>query len=65
MNRNLPLTRVSYRHAVVSAKSIEAKWLMKHEDVVGVVPIGDAPTTSEWSTILLPIEVRLILDIWW
>ena len=27
-------------------------------------PTGDAPTASEWSTILLPAEVRLILDVW-
>ena len=26
--------------------------------------IGDAPTTSEWSIILLPIKVRLILETW-
>ena len=25
---------------------------------------GDAPTTSEWSTILLPSKVRLILETW-
>ena len=29
------------------------------------MPTGDAPlTTSEWSTILLPTQVRLILDAW-
>ena len=28
------------------------------------VPTGNAPTTSEWSTILLPKE-HLILEIWW
>ena len=32
--------------------------------VVGAAPTGDAPTTSEWSTILLPIQVPLILEIW-
>ena len=26
--------------------------------------IGDAPTTSEWSTILLLSKVRLILEVW-
>ena len=46
--------------AVVSAKSIEAKCLIMNEDVVGAAPIGDAPTTSEWSKILLPVKVRLI-----
>ena len=32
------------------------------EDVVGAAPTGDAPTTSEWSTILLLAKVRLILE---
>ena len=27
-------------------------------------PTGDAPTTSEWSTISLPTKLRLILEIW-
>ena len=27
---------------------------VENEDVVGAAPTGDAPTTSEWSTILLP-----------
>ena len=38
--------------------------LSENEDVVGAAPTGDAPTTSEWSTILLPYEVRLILETW-
>ena len=33
------------------------------EDVVGAAPTGDAPTTSEWSTILLHTKVRLILEV--
>ena len=33
-------------------------------DVAGAAPRGDAPTTSEWSTILLPIKVHLILETW-
>ena len=28
------------------------------------MPTGDAPTTSEWSTILLPTKVRIILETW-
>ena len=32
--------------------------------MVGAAPTGDAPNTSEWSTILLPIKVPLILEIW-
>ena len=31
-----------------------------HSDVVGA-----APTTSEWSTILLPTKVQLILEVLW
>ena len=31
---------------------------VENEDVVGAVPTGDAPTTSVWSTILLPIYER-------
>ena len=37
---------------------------MENEDVVGAAPTGDAPTTSEWSTILLPTKVQLILETW-
>ena len=39
-------------------------YLVENEDVVGAAPTGDAPTTSEWSTILLPTKVRLILENW-
>ena len=45
----------------VSVQSIEVRCLVENEDVVG----GDAPTTSEWSIILLPIKVHLILEVWW
>ena len=31
---------------------------------LAVLFIGDAPTTFEWSTILLPNKVRHILDVW-
>ena len=33
----------------VFAESLEARYLVENEDVVGAVPTGDAPTTSEWS----------------
>ena len=36
---------------------------VENEDVVGAAPTGDAPTTSEWSTILLPTKVRVILKV--
>ena len=45
-------------------QSIEAKCLVENEDVVGGALTGDAPTTSEWSTILLPNKMLLILDVW-
>ena len=38
---------------------------VKYEDVVGAAPTGDAPTTSEWSTILLHTKVWLILEVLW
>ena len=58
------LTFFSSRLAVVSDQYIEAKCHVKHEDVVGAAPTGDAPTTSELSTIYLPTRVRLILETW-
>ena len=45
----------------VFAESLEARCQVENEAVVGAAPTGDAPTTSEWSTILLPNQVRLIL----
>ena len=42
----------------------KARCQVENEDVVGAAPTGDAPTTSEWSTILLPTKVRLILETW-
>ena len=37
---------------------------VENEDVVGAAPTGDAPTTSEWSTISLPSKERLISETW-
>ena len=59
------LERFSSRLAIVFALSIEAMCQVENEDVVGAAPTGDAPTTSEWSTILLPNKVRHISEIWW
>ena len=53
----------STRLSVVFAQSLEARCYVENEDVVGAAPTGDAPTTSEWSAILLPTKVRLILDV--
>ena len=49
--------------AVVFAQSIEARCQVENEDVVGAAPTGDAPMTSERSTILLPTKVHLILKV--
>ena len=54
----------SPRLVVVCAQANEARCSVENEDVVGAAPTGDAPTTSEWSTILLPTKVRLILETW-
>ena len=39
---------------------IEARCEVENEGVVGAAPTGDAQTTCEWSTILLPAKLRLI-----
>ena len=49
--------------AVIFAQSIEVRLKVQNKDVVGAAPTGDAPITSELSTILLPIKVRLILEV--
>ena len=49
---------------MILAQSIKARCWVENEYVVRAAPTGDALTTSEWSTMLLPIEVRLILDVW-
>ena len=49
---------------MVFAQSIEARCWVENEDVVGAAPTGDAPTTSELSISLLPIKVRLILEVY-
>ena len=48
--------------AVVFAQSIEVRCSAENEDVVRAAPTGNAPTTSERSTILLP-KVHLILEV--
>ena len=51
------------RLAVVFAQAIEVSYSVENKDVVGAAPAGDAPTTSELSTILLPCRVRLVLGV--
>ena len=60
-NRTNPKNQNDSR--LVFAQSIEARWKVENEDVVGSAPTGDAPTTSEWSTILLPTKVWLVLEV--
>ena len=54
---------VSCRLAFVFIESMEARYYVEYEDVVGAAPTGDAPTTSQWSTILLLTRVRLISEV--
>ena len=54
----------SIRHTKSQHLSSEARCYLENAGVVGAAPIGDAPTTSEWSTILLPTKVRLELEVW-
>ena len=50
--RNLNFSRLS-RLAIAFAQSFEAE----NEDVVGAAPVGGAPATSVWSTVLVPSKV--------
>ena len=56
------LKRFSSRLAVACVQSIEARRSVK-KDVFGAAPTGDAPATSEWSTILLPTRLWLIVEV--
>ena len=61
-----PVTKIKYfssRLAIVFAQSCEARCQVENEDVVGAAPTGDAPTTSEWWTRLLPAKVSYISDL--
>ena len=46
-------------HVVVFVQYIKASCQVENEDEIGAVPTGDAPTISEWLTILLPTKVTL------
>ena len=48
---------------VVFAQSVGARCWVENEDVVGAAPVSTAPAASEWSTIILPTDVRLILEV--
>ena len=57
------LKKLSCCLAAFFAKSLEARCQVENEDVVWAAPTGDAPITSEWSTILLPTKAPLILEV--
>ena len=61
-SQNLNISRLVLQ--LFFSQSIEARCYVENEDVVGAAPTGDAPTTSEWWTILLIIKVRVILGSW-
>ena len=50
--------------AIVFTQSIEARCQVGNEGLVGAAPTGDAPATSEWSTLILTSELPLILEFW-
>ena len=54
----------SSRISVVFTQSIKASCQFEYKDVVGAATTGEAPTTSEWSTISLPTKARIIFDVW-
>ena len=56
--------RFLYCLAAFFVESLEARCQVENGDVVEAAPTGDAPTTSEWSTILLLTKVLLILETW-
>ena len=64
IRRTIPQhSRFSYCLAAFFAESLEARCQVENEHVVGAALTGDAPTSSEWSTILLPTKVWLILEV--
>ena len=61
VHRSTKLKCLSSRLAVPFAPSIKVRRLVENKDVAGA---GYASTIFEWSTILLPTKVRLILEVW-
>ena len=57
------VTIVIVHATVLVDHALEAMRQVENEDVVGAGPTGDAPTTSEWSTTVLPTKVSLKLEI--
>ena len=66
-NKPLPepmLTRYLSPNGVTRHQCVKAMCKVENGDVVGAAPTGDAPTSCEWSTNLLPTKVHLILQVW-
>ena len=53
----------SFMQLGMLCQSTEALCSVKNEDVVEAAPTGDAPTTSELSTISMPIKVPLMIEV--
>ena len=59
--------RTKYQNLIISRLVLQLSLpieAIKIEDV-GAEPTACAPTTSKWSTMLLPTKVRLILVVWY
>ena len=57
MHQIIKLKFFSCLVVVAFAQSIEAMRKVENEDVVGAAPASDAPTTSEWWSMLLITKV--------
>ena len=65
INRHIPNVSGLILQNFVFAQTIEARCQVENEDVVGASRTGDAPTTSQWSTILLPTNYIRGLTVQW
>ena len=63
-SQHLNVSRLVLQLTCPIGQSIEARCEVENEDVVEATPTGDAPTTSECSTTLLPTKVWLIIEVW-
>ena len=55
---------VSYAYILDLSRSSEVAAFSLWWHVAGAAPTGDAPITSEWSTISLPTKLCFILEVW-
>ena len=59
-SQNLDISRLVLQMSFPNPLKPGVKWIMKM--LFGAAPTGDAPGTSEWSTISLPTKLHLIFD---